>query len=191
MHSSPSLLSLAHMLYLIKTVGKELFSYFNYFFFLDCLSPSFCYTVAFSTYVLDSLSFFHLSQKTCWRRVELCTHYYIQISHLSSYYYFRYLLRRSALELFMVDRSNFFFDFGVLPFQNTSPWMLELLWTVFANCSINWFICHRAHMEGKMHIGLLFKLVLLIWTIFTWQLRSSCLVMLICFFTFPCLSQDG
>lgn len=25
----------------------------------------------------------------------------------------RYLLRRSALELFMVDRSNFFFDFGV------------------------------------------------------------------------------
>ena len=27
----------------------------------------------------------------------------------------RYLLRRSALELFMVDRSNFFFDFGVHP----------------------------------------------------------------------------
>lgn len=27
----------------------------------------------------------------------------------------RYLLRRSALELFMVDRSNFFLDFGVRP----------------------------------------------------------------------------
>jgi hypothetical protein len=29
------------------------------------------------------------------------------------YFFLRYLLRRSALELFMVDRSNFFFDFGV------------------------------------------------------------------------------
>ena len=31
-------------------------------------------------------------------------------------YFCRYLLRRSALELFMVDRSNFFFDFGVFHF---------------------------------------------------------------------------
>lgn len=36
---------------------------------------------------------------------------------LNSFCY-RYLLRRSALELFMVDRSNFFFDFGVFSFWN-------------------------------------------------------------------------
>jgi hypothetical protein len=35
------------------------------------------------------------------------------ISSLHQIYSRRYLLRRSALELFMVDRSNFFFDFGV------------------------------------------------------------------------------
>ncbi|KAG0502918.1 hypothetical protein HPP92_002990 [Vanilla planifolia] len=34
------------------------------------------------------------------------------ISSLHQMYSRRYLLRRSALELFMVDRSNFFFDFG-------------------------------------------------------------------------------
>ncbi|RLM73593.1 BEACH domain-containing protein C2 [Panicum miliaceum] len=34
------------------------------------------------------------------------------ISSLHQIYSRRYLLRRSALELFMVDRSNFFFDFG-------------------------------------------------------------------------------
>ncbi|KAJ0797682.1 putative transcription factor WD40-like family [Helianthus annuus] len=34
------------------------------------------------------------------------------ISSLHQVYSRRYLLRRSALELFMVDRSNFFFDFG-------------------------------------------------------------------------------
>lgn len=32
---------------------------------------------------------------------------------LIAYFWYRYLLRRSALELFMVDRSNFFFDYGV------------------------------------------------------------------------------
>ncbi|ONK64076.1 uncharacterized protein A4U43_C07F21840 [Asparagus officinalis] len=36
------------------------------------------------------------------------------ISSLHQIYSRRYLLRRSALELFMVDRSNFFFDFGSL-----------------------------------------------------------------------------
>ncbi|KAK3036099.1 hypothetical protein RJ639_031680 [Escallonia herrerae] len=35
------------------------------------------------------------------------------ISSLHQIYSRRYLLRRSALELFMVDRSNFFFDYGV------------------------------------------------------------------------------
>ncbi|XP_022897622.1 BEACH domain-containing protein C2-like [Olea europaea var. sylvestris] len=35
------------------------------------------------------------------------------ISSLHQIYSRRYLLRRSALELFMVDRSNYFFDFGV------------------------------------------------------------------------------
>ncbi|XP_019161040.1 PREDICTED: BEACH domain-containing protein C2-like isoform X1 [Ipomoea nil] len=34
------------------------------------------------------------------------------ISYLREIYSRRYLLRRSALELFMIDRSNFFFDFG-------------------------------------------------------------------------------
>lgn len=38
---------------------------------------------------------------------------FLKLRSLVIYFFYRYLLRRSALELFMIDRSNFFFDFGV------------------------------------------------------------------------------
>ncbi|KAL2492083.1 WD-40 repeat family protein/beige-related [Abeliophyllum distichum] len=52
-----------------------------------------------------------LDSKTA-TRVQEKDHSWL-ISSLHQIYSRRYLLRRSALELFMVDRSNYFFDFGV------------------------------------------------------------------------------
>ncbi|KAF1898306.1 hypothetical protein Lal_00033073 [Lupinus albus] len=56
------------------------------------------------------------------------------ISSLHQIYSRRYLLRRSALELFMVDRSNFFFDFGGGRSQKLQywqwPWLSDIIITL-------------------------------------------------------------
>lgn len=108
----------------------------------------------------------------------------------------RYLLRRSALELFMVDRSNFFFDFGVLLWKISSPFPLlfacvnnKSILTVSNPCDMPAnqpvfdvyfflfppFLHFRVVRGGETHIELLFKHVLLIRIIYIWQLRfASC-----------------
>ncbi|CAA3000073.1 BEACH domain-containing C2 [Olea europaea subsp. europaea] len=59
-----------------------------------------------------------LDSKTA-NRVQEKDHSWL-ISSLHQIYSRRYLLRRSALELFMVDRSNYFFDFGATDGQRNA-----------------------------------------------------------------------
>lgn len=62
----------------------------------------------------------------------------------------RYLLRRSALELFMVDRSNFFFDFGVHLWKISSPF--PLLFACVNNKSIKVFVSNPCNMPANQPV---------------------------------------
>lgn len=102
----------------------------------------------------------------------------------------RYLLRRSALELFLVDRSNFFFDFGVsllqyillflsIPtcchFDDFITFLILLLTNAYCwwLLLLNNFYFSRVRKDEEMHIERLFKHGLPIWIIYILQLRFS------------------
>lgn len=86
---------------------------------------------------------------------------------------YRYLLRRSALELFLVDRSNFFFDFGVILLQSILLFLsiptcchfddfITLLILLLTNAYCWWLLLHnfnflRVRKDEETHIELLFK----------------------------------
>lgn len=124
----------------------------------------------------------------CVSYLYLCAFFFLFFFfHLISNIWFwnRYLLRRSALEVFMVDRSNFFFDFAVplhllfLVFYFSCWRHFNNLWTLKPSSDVLlsflaffWLIfCLRVWKGEEMHTELLYKLVLLIWTIYIWQLR--------------------
>ena len=135
-----------------------------------------CFLTSYGLLLLSTVIYFFYIMKSL-----LCV-YYIICSDFDFLY--RYLLRRSALELFMVDRSNFFFDFAVFhTIQSRYKIVSSFLFPVALDhnrqpiviylfmLALSYHILFRALKGEEMHIELLSKLVLLIWTTYIWQLR--------------------
>lgn len=75
-------------------------------------------------------------------------------SDLQVQFLYRYLLRRSALELFMMDRSNFFFDFGVYFLKYAS-----FLPSIFKAKKSFWFWDHSQNLNADIILKALLMIV--------------------------------
>lgn len=112
-------------------------------------------------------------------QVRIVLHFLLFHLILKVCFWYRYLLRRSALELFMIDRSNFFFDFAVLYLHYTYSNISNIAFCLrLTCCNTSWYcwpffpiVCLRALKGEEMHIVLLYRLILLIWTTYILQLR--------------------